>query len=218
MGRWGASFQPAHLGLVALSIRLFASQTYGVYIDRRSWLVNPQVPATLNADWGGGVGWGEGGSVPPCGRRGTRAHEMAGSTHAVVRCKSIQIGHHAAAEGEEKHNLKLKPARHCRKRKDGTGNPCVDGVVPVQTLYAMSRMQRTQGSPPFQHPARHTGLLVNPTIALLSTASHCLADPLTPPSHTHTTTTRTHKQKTPASRVSTKRRRSSAAGVRRRGA
>ena len=62
MGRGGASFRPTHLGLVAPSIRLFESHTYGVYIDRRRWLVHPQVPATLNDDWGGG-GWGGGRAV-----------------------------------------------------------------------------------------------------------------------------------------------------------
>jgi hypothetical protein len=35
MGRWGAFFQPAHLGLVALSIRLFESQTSDGRLDTR---------------------------------------------------------------------------------------------------------------------------------------------------------------------------------------
>jgi hypothetical protein len=50
MGRWGASFKPAHLGLVALSIRLFESQTYGVYIDVEvGWFI----PAAMKNDWVG---------------------------------------------------------------------------------------------------------------------------------------------------------------------
>jgi hypothetical protein len=39
MGRWGASFQPALLGLVALSIRLFESHTYGS-VSTIGWFIH----------------------------------------------------------------------------------------------------------------------------------------------------------------------------------